>query len=185
MSCLFTYDRVKGVIVHPEAVQLTDHIKLLSPQEQLFLLLWLDYHSIFSQHPTEERLRKALRKVFGSETYDHTTNPHMAEAIQEYKYCQYDSLRETERVYIDKLKYAQDEFTKETNFKKIGEIEKAIASFSNKLIEIRQQIDRAEADKRIRGDIELSLVEKWMERMEKKRQEDQKKKSDLTTQKIG
>lgn len=172
MGCLFRFDKVKGVIINPDAVQLTEHIKLLDEKGQLFLIYLLDYESIYAQHPYVVRMRFALAKVYGHSPVDVTTEL-FKEAMFEYKILQYDSDRETERVYTDKIEMVQRELLDAKASKAIKEARQTIKDLSEDRAEIRMLIDKKDADVRLRGEGEaLSLIEKYQIGKEKRKQED-------------
>lgn len=162
---LFLFDKVKNVIIYPEALELTDHIKKLGKKDQVFLILYLDYNSPFNQHPEDIRLQMAKRDAYNDADYDHLKVKHMVQAINEYNALQYDYRRENIRKYTQLINNLSNQLITETIPKKISDIDDAIKKLDKRIQEMQEALDNSVQEIVLKGDKQLSLIEQWQRKM--------------------
>jgi hypothetical protein len=162
---LFRVNKGKTAVLDEEAVKLCPDLQNLNSKETMLLILYVDYFSPYAQLPDAERLRRAKRHVYGKDDVHTETLKKFKDAVEAYKGMQYDSRRETFRVYKEKIaKIAQDLLDEENN-RKIPEHIAASKELENQCKELQAEIDRMNLDdeQMIEGGDTITYIERWQD----------------------
>jgi hypothetical protein len=162
---LFAFSQKKGVFIYPQALKLTNKLKKMSAEQQMFIMAAYDYNSPFHQHPEDERIRMAA-STYLKGTKDPLAIKGMEAAIEEYCALQYDPKRETIRNYNNKIASLNKILIKSNIPKDIVELDKAIEMLLKRQRDLQSEIDKSLDVVEIKGQGSLSTVEMFQRRME-------------------
>lgn len=163
MSYLIQINEKTGEVLHPEVLKLCDSFTLLTEKEMLYVCLFTDYNSIYKQFPEHERRRRAMWHAFNENEHEIIESQRVKDAIQDYTSLQYNpkiELANKFRAKIDiELQLLEiDETTNglKKHLENINLLETQIANLQN------QVTDQLKADGVIKGDRQLSFLEKML-----------------------
>ena len=169
---LFQFNKKDKCVLHPEALKLTRHIKKLSDEQFLYVVLAYDYKSKFRLYPASDRRRLALREVWGESSTIPENDVKVEKAIEEYNILQFDFKRDLCDKYMEKIRLLQDQLILENDPAKINKIDGAIKTLEIRTVDIQREIDKDESTEELRAGAEASFIELWQQRMR-----DEKKKA--------
>lgn len=166
MSYLFLINEKKKTVLHPFAVKLCPELEVLTEQEVLFLIYYLDYDSPFKQFPERQRLSKAVLQAFGDNVpnlLDEEKRPKKIKlAIEAYKSLQYDSNQELIATYQKKIDMAQKQILDEDTPSRLKNLREIISGFRNDIRELQTEVvNKSIVLAELKGDRELSLLEEF------------------------
>lgn len=160
---LFLFDKKNNAIIHPEAMQLTEHLKKVNAKQQSFIVLAYDYFSPLNQFEEPVRVQKACRRVFHSDDTSLYTGDKMQAAIEEYKSLQFDVERETIRTYRTKIIDLQGKLSREDNEKRVKDLINTIRMLNDEVNTITQRLVHREEEAAISGGGTLTFLERLKE----------------------
>ena len=166
MSYLFLINEKKKTILHPVTVKLCPELEVLTEQEVLFIIYYLDYDSPFKQFPERQRLSKAVLQAFGDNVpnlLDEEKRPKKIKlAIEAYKSLQYDSNQELIATYQKKIDMAQKQILDEDTPSRLKNLREIISGFRNDIRELQTEVvNKSIVLAELTGDRELSLLEEF------------------------
>jgi len=174
MLTLFRVNKNTGVSLHPEIIQLSEHIKKLNSKELGFLVDWVDYHGSFWQYIDEETKKiKSWKKWFGETEIE--ISPLILKAKEEYSYLQYDVDYEILNSYKKKILLLTEQLMDETSHVSIKAIDSAISALQKRIEEMESKIKKTEDEIELKGDRKLSFLEKINRNKKREEQERLKK----------
>ena len=140
--------------------------KVLTEQEVLFIIYYLDYDSPFKQFPERQRLSKAVLQAFGDNVpnlLDEEKRPKKIKlAIEAYKSLQYDSNQELIATYQKKIDMAQKQILDEDTPSRLKNLREIISGFRNDIRELQTEVvNKSIVLAELTGDRELSLLEEF------------------------
>lgn len=163
MSYLFYVDTKNNAVLHPEVVKLCPSFRALNEKEILYIVLYVDYNSIYKQHPEMERKRKAIWHAFGDNEAELVETPRILAAVEDYMSLQYNPKIETISKYqkkIDKLLLQLDEDDSPTS---ITKIDGAIATLNKRINDMQMEVTDKMLDEGVlKGGRVKSFLEKIM-----------------------
>ena len=157
---LFTLTKDNQAIFQPECIQLCQPLAVLNQKQQLYVILAYDYGSPYHQLPKEEWKRTARVEVYRSLDYDPEENPIVVTAIRCYMSLQYDPKRETQQVYLTKIKQLERSLITADSSVEINRIVKSISLLQTSTEDLQKEIDKDEDALQLEGEGKLSLLEK-------------------------
>lgn len=164
MSYLIHINEKTNEVLHPEVLQLCDSFVLLNNNEMMYVVLFTDYNSIYAQHPEHERKRKAMWHAFNENEKDLIESPRITNAIKDYMSLQYNpkiDLIVKFQKKIDKMLELLEVDDTPTGIKKITE---AVKDLRENIASLQNQVaDQFKKDGVIKGDRQLSFLEKIMQ----------------------
>lgn len=166
MSYIFKLDFRKRVVLNRECVKLCPELYKLPKDDLIVIILAYDYHSPYHQFPLEERLRKALRHVYGEDSKNFFERKGIKKNVDLYRSLQYDYRRELIDTYRSKVFYLQNELEDTTDNKQIGLILDSITKLNSSIEKMQQEIEKTDDYLDIKGGTKLSLLEKLQQSKE-------------------
>ncbi len=160
---LFKLDKENKVVLHPEMLKMCSEFSVLSNSEMLFVILAVDYNSIFSQFTEDERLRRASFHVWSDYILNIEKSPKIKAAMEAYNSLQYSPKIEQARVYQNKINQLLEELiTLPSNGKAIKDNMDATEKLRAGIRELEQEVIEAyqEENRLIIGGAERSFLEK-------------------------
>lgn len=156
-----------------EVLSLFPGLSVLTDQQKEMIVLAEGYSSPYYRFPTNERWQKAKRKVYGK---DDVSTEGLENAIEIIKSGNFDSKRETVRVFVDKIQQLQNKIISEENPKEISLIDVAIERLQKRIDKLQSEITASEqVQVSLKADGKLSFLENWQNNMKKKKQDDRDK----------
>src|SRR5688572_12879309 len=143
MSCLFSTNKKRTIIIRPEAMQLAPEFSYLDQKEMMCVILAYDYHSIYRQFPEDERKRRAKAHVFGHEQDNFFSQAKVIKAVEKYRGLQYNPIRNQLMAFKKRLDYYNDIIGKDDVESK--EIDNAInmsAKIRKIILEIEDELNK-------------------------------------------
>lgn len=162
---LYTVTKKGGILLHPEALKLVPEFAKLDSKQVLFLILANDYDGPFKQFPEDDRVRKAKRRVYGTDAVSPETMPVMLQAIKMYNVLQYDRNRELQKTYEKKIDKLSKKMETEEDESKLKKIDDAIQMLTRRITEVQRVIETDDEERLIKGGGRISLIEQWGENM--------------------
>lgn len=162
---LYQIGKKNGILLHPEAIKLVPEFAKLDVKQVLFLVLSKDYTSPFHQFPEDDRIRKAKRRVYNSDTLMPEKVPLMVEAMRMYDVLQYDSKRNMLNIYEGKIENLSKKMAREEDETKLKRIDDAIQMLIKRIADLQRQVESNEEERVIKGGGEISFIEQWQENM--------------------
>jgi hypothetical protein len=169
---LFTLNKRNSIVLRPEAIKLVPAFKDLTKDEQLFMILFMDYHSPYHQLPDRERLEKCLRHVY--KTRNKKIPKHVTEACEKYSELQYDERRAMITVFQQKIQLLKQRFERENDSKLLIELTTTMEKLQKRCEVLQREINFDEqTDAVLYGRDGKSLIEIFQEnkRLSEMRQE--------------
>lgn len=159
---IFKIDKNNKTVLNPEIKKLCKSLQKLDEQRFLFIVMCYDYDSIFHRFPEDERKRKAKLYALGASDADMKEDKLFRDCVEEYQSFQFDVRKETIRNYEQKIIQLNIALFAEQIARKIGEYDEAIERLTDRIEKLQQQIDSdEEAERIIKGDGKLSMIEKY------------------------
>ena len=161
---LFQLDKQSKVIIHPEILKMVNEFNVLDNREMLFVILYADYNSIFSQFTPDERCRKSTYHVWGDYILDILKRPKINAAINAYMSLQYNPKLEQVRVYQNKINDLLNALMGLTTGKEIKDNMDATEKLRAGIRELEQEVIESyqEENRVLVGGGERSFLEKVM-----------------------
>jgi len=184
MPLLFKTQRRNKLVLHPDAIKLTTHLKKLSSDEVYYTILAYDYYSKYHQYPLRDRKLRAEREIFGAEAKNiEEGNKKLKDAIEEYKSLQYDYRRELVNTYQEKIELNRAELISASSLavKKLLDANRMLDAEINKL---QHEIDKNEEALELQGGGRISFIEEWRENRKKYQRNKQLEKDVLRSQEV-
>lgn len=161
MSYLVQINERTGEILHPEILKLSDTFHLLTEKEMLYVVLFTDYNSLYAQFPEHDRKRRAMWHAFKENESEIIETDRIRMAIEEYMSFQYDADREQIRVFQKKIDLMNEELIIDNSKTSIKNTLDAIRSLKDNILSLQNKVsEKAKADGVVKGDRQLSLLEK-------------------------
>ena len=161
MSYLISINEKTGEVLHPEVLKLCDSFTLLTEKEMMYVVLFADYSSIYKQFPEHERRRRAMWHAFNENEHEIIDSQRVKNAIDDYISLQYNpkiELANNYRKKIDVLVKLLEADDTSTGIKRHLE---SIALLEAQILVLQNQVtDQLKADGVIKGDRQLSFLEK-------------------------
>lgn len=163
MAQLFYFDSRSNTVIHPDAIKLCPELSVLTEDETLCLILFVDNFSPFRQFAEQERLYRSSMHVFSDNNPKLFNSLKWQSAVEAYKKLQFNPKLDLIKTYQSKIEEMQ--LLVETDNSTTG-IEKAIKAINM----LRQQIQELETEVaddmvkmgQVRGNSELSFLEVFM-----------------------
>lgn len=166
MSLIFKLDSRKRIILNKECIRLCPDLTKISEDELITIILAYDYNSPYHQFPQEERLRKAIRHVYGKDNNTFGKKKTVAKAIENIKSLRYDYRRELVDTYRSKIFMLQTKLNGTMDNKDIGLILDSITKLNTSIERMQREIDKTDDFSDIKGGTVLSLLEKLQQNKE-------------------
>lgn len=163
---LFQLNKRGTTVLNAEAAKLCPELAKMDSKELLFIVLYVDYNSPYSQMSDIERIRRAKRQVWGTSDVVPEQNKKMIDAIEMYKSLQYDPKRETLRIYNEKIFKLSNDILHESDPRQIGKLDEAINTLQKRASAIEKELNEIMSnDAELKGGQRMSFIEKWQENM--------------------
>ncbi len=164
MSYLFYFDDKNKFVLRPECLKQCPELTVLNDKEIVFVILYTDYHSKFSQFPDQDRARNSMWEAFDDNVPGLLEKPKIKAAVEAYTSLQYNDKIELINRYRVKLNRLSERFlsdsdddvsatTQNNTMKTIDSLRTAIRELDNEVTE--QMISEGV----IKGDQSLSYLE--------------------------
>ena len=161
MSYLIQIDTKTGQVLHPEIMKMVDSFAMLDEKEMLYVALYTDYNSIYKQFPDHERRRRSMWAAFNENEDQLITSPKMLRAIEDYKSLQYNPKEELIIRFQKKIDSFLELLDEDKSPTAVQNTTKAINTLRDNIRELQYEVDeKYRADGQIKGDRQLSLIEK-------------------------
>ena len=161
MSYLVYVDEKNKLICRPECYKLSPELSVLTEDELLFVVLAIDYHSIYRQFPEHERIRKAMFHAFDAYFPDMLQKASIKLAIEAYKSLQYDPKIELAQRYQKKIDRLLELLDQDDSPSGITKNTAAINSLRKNINDLENEVAQSlVAEGQIKGDQEMSWLEK-------------------------
>lgn len=166
MSYIFKLDFHKRIVLNRECVKLCPGLYKLPQEDLIVIILAYDYHSPYHQFPLEERLRKAIRHVYGESSKNFFERKGIIKNVELYRSLQYDYRRELVDTYRSKVYLLQKNLEDTTDNKDIGLILDSITKLHSSIERMQREIEKSDDYLDIKGGTKLSLLEKLQQNRE-------------------
>jgi hypothetical protein len=158
---LFKIDAQSGLLLHPEVIPLTEHLKKLDRKAIVFIVLAYDYESPYKQFPEQERIKKAKLRIYGSTVVNFDNEKLVEAGIEEYRSLQYNVYHEAIRTYTQKIENINILIGNEIDPNKLQNYMNAQDKLEERIDKTWERLNKSEEEMRMKGDAKLSLIEKW------------------------
>lgn len=158
---LFKIDAQKGLLLHPEVIPLTEHLKKLDRRAIVYIVMAYDYESPYKQFPEQERIKKAKLRVYGNTTVNFNDEKLIEAGIEEYRSLQYNVYHEAIRTYTQKIENINILISNEIDPNKLQNYMNAQDKLEDRIDKTWERLNKSEEESRMKGDTKLSMIEKW------------------------
>ncbi len=162
MSYLIQIDTKTNQVLHPEIMKLVDSFAMLDEKEMLYVVLYTDYNSIYKQFPEHIRKSRSMWHAFNENEDQLITSPKILRAIEDYKSLQYNPKEELIIRFQKKIDSFLELLDEDKSPTAVQNTTKAINTLRENIRELQHEVDdKYRADGEIRGQRQLSLIEKY------------------------
>lgn len=164
---VFKVDKNFSMIIHPDAYRLVPELKSLDEKDMLYVILVADYiDGPFRKLPIEERKLLAKKKVYGDKAPYPEKTAKIRHAIEGYKGLVFDIRYETIDIYKSKIKKMHLEtLSSDISVSRMKEVDASISFLEERIAKIEKDLNMEEEQAiMLRGNKELSFIEKWQRR---------------------
>jgi hypothetical protein len=167
MAQLFYFDSRSNTVIHPDAIKLCPELSVLTEDETLCLILFVDNFSPFRQFAEQERLYRASMHVFSDNNPKLFNSLKWQSAVEAYKKLQFNPKLDLISTYQNKIKEMQTTIEAETSVTGIEKAIKTINMLRQQILELENEVsDQLMKDGQVKGGSELSFIEVWMRNKE-------------------
>lgn len=172
---LFLFDRDGEMMVHPDALKMTEHLHKVSKEDFKYIVAAYDYRfSIFHLFPPGEMKIMAKKYAYKENAVnrDPENDELVVAAAKEYRYLNYDENRERKKQFQQKITELTNILLQpgELAVSKLKNIRENISYLESEIEKLERLISKSDSTVVIRGGGELSMIEQWQRR--KKRAEE-------------
>lgn len=162
MSYLIRIDERTNQVLHPEIMKLVDSFSMLDEKEMMYVVLFTDYNSIYKQLPEHERRRRAMWHAFNENEEQLITSSKIIRAIEDYRSLQYNPKEELIIRFQKKIDSFLELLDEDKSPTAVQNTTKAINTLRDNIRELQYEVDeKYRADGQIKGDRQLSFIEKY------------------------
>jgi len=158
---LFKIDAQSGLLLHPEVIPLTEHLKKLDRRTIVYIVMAYDYESPYKQFPEQERIKKAKLRCYGDTSIVFKDEKLVEKAVEEYRSLQYNVYHEAIRTYTQKIENINILINSELDPNKLQNYMNAQDKLEERIDKTWERLNKTEEESRMKGDVKLSMIEKW------------------------
>lgn len=162
---LYYIDIENNILLHPDALKLCEELRVLDEKEVKCIVYAYDYSGPYKQFAEQDRKRKALIKVYGSDENDLFEKDKIKHAVSAYISLQYNPKIELISTYNLNINTLQQKLIDEDDDKVIARILKSIDLLRKSIRELEMEVyEDTVKEGRIVGGAGLSFLEGFQKR---------------------